>query len=581
MPPKIQDYDKYVKEMTKWYKKKDSDKLNLPNDTNNTRGKIGIKNTHFTSKVYIYKDKYKENGKKTNENIKKLQKKVLDKKKEHDKKEKEKKDKKKKDDKDEKTKKRLEFNKKRQSEIKKQIKKLGKKEAKKIQEEEKERLEKEEKKIKQEELTQKTKDEKNLDMENKCYRMKKIEIFPNEKQKEFIKKSMDECTKVYNACVDKFANDKHYFDAKLKNKSDIFDSIYKGEKKPASYDMLSDEYKKFLANLESNYTQIKKGYKKTFTMHHKNTEKSQSVLMPKASISSIEEIDKKKKKYYIVIFPFLCPNKGKILCLEKVNNIDDCDCRLIHDKVQNSYYILSPQKKIKKVLEDRQPVVACDPGGNKFLAFYSDSKFGYIGGNTYDVIEKQSKKIQDSVGGIMSGKNVFGEKLRNKKRLKMKRLKQEQHLVNQVKELHNQAALYLCKKYDTIVLPQFRIQWGNVKKKIQEIKKSNKSENEKRIDLKKLSKERYIERKRNKIMMKLGHYKFSKHLKAKCEEYGCELVTDLTEEFTSQMCSKCGSISKKYTKRRKECEKCGYKIDRDVNGSRNIYLKYLKSKSLI
>lgn len=39
---------------------------------------------------------------------------------------------------------------------------------------------------------------------------------------------------------------------------------------------------------------------------------------------------------------------------------------------------------------------------------------------------------------------------------------------------------------------------------------------------------------------------------------------------------KCGSLSKNFNGREKLCDKCGYKINRDVNGARNILLKNAK-----
>lgn len=73
-----------------------------------------------------------------------------------------------------------------------------------------------------------------------------------------------------------------------------------------------------------------------------------------------------------------------------------------------------------------------------------------------------------------------------------------------------------------------------------------------------------------------SHYEFKEYLKAKAKEYKTN-VYDADESYTSMTCTKCGDQSKEYDKQRiKQC-KCGYKIDRDCNGSRNILLKCLKS----
>ena len=59
------------------------------------------------------------------------------------------------------------------------------------------------------------------------------------------------------------------------------------------------------------------------------------------------------------------------------------------------------------------------------------------------------------------------------------------------------------------------------------------------------------------------------HLLNKCKEYGSELI-EVTEEYTSKTCTNCGTQSIKYSANRvKECN-CGYRIDRDINGARNM-----------
>ena len=55
----------------------------------------------------------------------------------------------------------------------------------------------------------------------------------------------------------------------------------------------------------------------------------------------------------------------------------------------------------------------------------------------------------------------------------------------------------------------------------------------------------------------------------------------MSEEYTSKLCSKCGTLGEKYVKRKKRCENCKYEINRDVNGSRNILLKNAKENMKI
>ena len=74
------------------------------------------------------------------------------------------------------------------------------------------------------------------------------------------------------------------------------------------------------------------------------------------------------------------------------------------------------------------------------------------------------------------------------------------------------------------------------------------------------------------VLNNLSHYKFREHLLHKAEEYGSK-VEIVTEEYTSQCCGHCGMLSDEYIKRVKICPICKSKINRDINGARNILLK--------
>jgi transposase len=74
------------------------------------------------------------------------------------------------------------------------------------------------------------------------------------------------------------------------------------------------------------------------------------------------------------------------------------------------------------------------------------------------------------------------------------------------------------------------------------------------------------------VLQALRHYSFRQHLINKCEEYGCK-INVVTEEYTSKTCGNCGYLSENYTNRIKYCSNCKLKINRDINGARNILIK--------
>ena len=64
----------------------------------------------------------------------------------------------------------------------------------------------------------------------------------------------------------------------------------------------------------------------------------------------------------------------------------------------------------------------------------------------------------------------------------------------------------------------------------------------------------------------------------KAEECGC-VVIDVDPRHTSQCCSRCGYIhrSNRRSQSRFKCRNCGFELNADLNGSRNIAVKYLAS----
>ena len=148
-------------------------------------------------------------------------------------------------------------------------------------------------------------------------------------------------------------------------------------------------------------------------------------------------------------------------------------------------------------------------------------------------------------------------------------------------ELHHKTANFLCKNYERILIPEFKTQgmiknnYGCGKKKVQETYKTEGKEAGKE-ELIKYEKRKKLNRRTKFVLNMLSHYKFRQYLTYKASEYDCSIDV-ITEEYTTITCTKCGHISSNSKNRIKTCENCGYKINRDINGSRNILIKYISN----
>lgn len=440
--------------------------------------------------------------------------------------------------------------------------------------------------------TKKIKLTNNLD---KITKTNKIYIYPSSTQKNIINKWFVECNKVYNKCVDLYNNDKTYFNkgSYMTHKLVIFKMLYGDNDKNCPYDILTDEIRIFLSNLKSNFTNLKNKNITHFEMTHKNILKKQCIFIPKSSI--------KKDSFYK-------SHLKSMIGMKNINIENIGDSRLYYDKINKKYSISIPVYSNIKTIENKEEIVSLDPGEKIFMSYYGLNEYGHIGKDIRVEILKEEKKIRKFQRILSRKKNKFynerlkkykgdiklmnenfvkmtksekydtliREKLINKKNILKKIRKCYTNIKNKVKELHNKTALYLCKNYKKILLPSFETQKMVVEKRklkpyINQIEKE-KGLIEAKKELRRISKIKRLNGRVKFCLMMLSHYKFKQHLNNKAIEYGCK-VYDVSEEYTSLTCSLCGVQSKNYdNKRVKNCN-CGHKVDRDINGARNILIK--------
>jgi putative transposase len=419
----------------------------------------------------------------------------------------------------------------------------------------------------------KTKTKNKISRIGKIVKSLSFTIKPNEKQIKILNLWFDECDKVYNYCIDyskknnKKLNKSILFDyQKLKIK--IFKKIYGDDKKSAPYDVLTDEVRAFSSNYKSAITNIKNGNIKFFELKHKKRKNGRSILIPKKSIQ--------KNSFFRTLLGDM--DGISEIPVDKIES----DCRLIYDKRLNRYYLKCPFYFDSKKIKDREKMVALDPGEKVFMTYYSENDCGMIGHDIRKNILVYEARIRKFQRILSQNKNRNGNKLNNRKTIINKIRNNYRKIGNLVKELHNKTALYLVRNYDRVLIPKFEtkqmIRNGNkeiskkkIKNKINEIKNDNSIENKKE-EFKLVNRRRRLNGRVKFVLMMLSHYKFRQHLKHKCLEYGCEMK-EVTEEYTSQCCGKCGYLSKNYNNRIKKCSKCNFEIERDINGSRNIFIK--------
>ena len=122
-------------------------------------------------------------------------------------------------------------------------------------------------------------------------------------------------------------------------------------------------------------------------------------------------------------------------------------------------------------------------------------------------------------------------------------------IFNLVNDFHRKLAEWLCVNYDYIILPTYETSRMVVKGC------------------------RRISRKTVRAMLTWSNYRFSQILKQKTKEYSV-ILHRCTEEYTSKTCTGCGVIKFNLGGNKVfRCNHCHIIINRDFNGSRNIFVK--------
>ncbi|NEP48587.1 MAG: transposase [Moorea sp. SIO3C2] len=197
--------------------------------------------------------------------------------------------------------------------------------------------------------------------------------------------------------------------------------------------------------------------------------------------------------------------------------------------------------------------IALDPGVRTFLTGFDGQRFIDIGMGDIGRIYRLCSHLDRLISRAALAKGAANKRERFKLRKAAQRIRVK--IRNLIDEAHKKIAAFLTCEYQIIYLPTF--------------------ETSQMVDKAK----RKIRSKTARAMMNWAHYRFKMTLKHQATKRGC-FVVDVTEEYTSKTCTKCGQIHRKLGGSKKfVCPECGHRIGRDHNGAFGIFLKALRDTS--
>lgn len=280
---------------------------------------------------------------------------------------------------------------------------------------------------------------------------------------------------------------------------------------------------------KTSFSQLKNGIINHFQMRYKRKKSYPSVEIPRKAIT----ITKKGK---LLIYKTYKLGEIKLSKREKKFVLEH-DCRLCCQ--YGHWYLVVPMKIKVKSSSPPHDIASLDPGVRTFQTVYSENEVFKIQHNR-DLLQSLRLKV-DHFKSLRAHKKISRSSFSRRLRRIYRRAKYY------IQELHYYS-INVLRSFKRVLLPSF--------------------ESQEMVQGK-------LHRKTKREMLGLQHYLFQQRLKDSFSRSKSCSVTIVTEEFTSKTCGNCGVLKRIGSADTYKCDSCKLVIDRDVNGARNILLKYL------
>lgn len=364
---------------------------------------------------------------------------------------------------------------------------------------------------------------------------RRIRIYPTKEQRTILRKWFGVQRLVYNQAIQHY-NDKEF---DVRNWMKLYDCI----SSELDMDYVKEvPYQIKKISVKDAYTSWSTNCKKTkksgtpFSLRFKSRkDKVQSCGIPKTAISTLGIYRTKS-------------GRMKFSETDWFANSEISDCRLICD--HGRWFVSIPRKvTTQQTSETQGGAVAVDPGIRNFGTYFStDGRFGWVGQRAFERVLKLNLRI-DKMRSIIAKTEDKLYKFRLRRAID----RMYHKIQDLVDELHWKFINFLTKEFSVVIFPPFNVSEMN--------KVSN----------------RKIRKVVVRAMMALRFYEFKERLKNKCKERHV-LFIEQNEAWTSKTNSFNGEVIESLGGR-EFFNYQGMKINRDVNGSRNILLRAMRDSS--
>lgn len=393
------------------------------------------------------------------------------------------------------------------------------------------------------------------------FRCRKIRVIVSSQDKLIFQRWFGDARYTYNKCLSliKAKQEKINF-YHLRNKYVLNKNISQEERflLQTPKDVRAGAVQQLVEAYETNFKRRKTDLNHCFDIQFKSKKRclQEQIKVPASAFKFVEDTTNNTKRngHKVYVRYTSAPLFSKHM-KDSLPRVINHECNLIKDAM-GRFYICIPSKieRPAEVINENQVdltltrVTALDPGIRTFITSFSNDEIKMYGNRCTSTLI-QLCRYKDRM--ISFASTCTSKRKRHNLRKVQRRIQLKiKHLVD---DMHNKIISDLLRNHDVILIPTF-----NVKDMVKRTK-------------------RKLRKCQVRAMLALAHYRFRQKLILKSTTMRNKRVLECTEEYTSKTCTRCGVIKRNLGGNEiYSCEHCDLLTLRDINGARNILIKYIE-----